>query len=311
MKIVLFGSSDFSIPTLQILDKSSHDLISVVTPIDKPRGRGKKVVISNFRKEINALSYPNLQFENFNLDETVKTLQKINADLFVVVAFQKLPDKIINIPKYGCVNIHPSKLPKYRGSSPIQYAILNGDKEIGISIIKISSKIDSGNILFQSNLAISDNENFGDIYYKSSVIGADNLIKAINLLNENIAYKGIAQDNSNATYAKKLFAKDFKINWNKTSLEIYNHIRAFSPYPGAYSFLNKKRFKIFKSKIILEKNMNLNLPAGSIKIEDNSIYVKTKDNFLSLLILQIEGKKKMDVASYLKGNNLNCFNFDE
>ena len=311
MKIVLFGSSDFSIPTLQTLDKSSHDLISVVTPIDKPRGRGKKVIISNFRKEINALSYPNLQFENFNLDETVKTLQKINADLFVVVAFQKLPDKIINIPKYGCVNIHPSKLPKYRGSSPIQYAILNGDKEIGISIIKISSKIDSGNILFQSNLAISDNENFGDIYYKSSVIGADNLIKTINLLNKNIAYRGIIQDDSNATYAKKLFAKDFKINWNKTSLEIYNQIRAFSPYPGAYSFLNKKRFKIFKSKIILEKNMNLNLPAGSIKIEDNSIYVKTKDNFLSLLILQIEGKKKMDVASYLKGNNLNCFNFDE
>ena len=311
MKIVLFGSSDFSIPTLQTLDKSSHDLISVVTPIDKPRGRGKKVIISNFRKEIIALSYPNLQFENFNLDETVKTLQKINADLFVVVAFQKLPDKIINIPKYGCVNIHPSKLPKYRGSSPIQYAILNGDKEIGISIIKISSKIDSGNILFQSNLAISDNENFGDIYYKSSVIGADNLIKTINLLNKNIAYRGIIQDDSNATYAKKLFAKDFKINWNKTSLEIYNQIRAFSPYPGAYSFLNKKRFKIFKSKIILEKNMNLNLPAGSIKIEDNSIYVKTKDNFLSLLILQIEGKKKMDVASYLKGNNLNCFNFDE
>ena len=115
MKIVLFGSSDFSIPTLQILDKSSHDLISVVTPIDKPRGRGKKVVISNFRKEINALSYPNLHFENFNSDETVKTLQNINADLFVVVAFQKLPDKIINIPKYGCVNIHPSKLPKYSG----------------------------------------------------------------------------------------------------------------------------------------------------------------------------------------------------
>ena len=311
MKIVLFGSSDFSIPTLQTLDKSSHDLISVVTPIDKPRGRGKKVIISNFRKEINALSYPNLQFKNFNLDETVKTLQKINADLFVVVAFQKLPDKIINIPKYGCVNIHPSKLPKYRGSSPIQYAILNGDKEIGISIIKISSKIDSGNILYQTNLAISDNENFGDIYYKSSVIGADNLIKTINLLNKNIAYRGIIQDDSNATYAKKLFAKDFKINWNKTSLEIYNQIRAFSPYPGAYSFLNKKRFKIFKSKIILEKNMNLNLPAGSIKIEDNSIYVKTKDNFLSLLILQIEGKKKMDVASYLKGNNLNCFNFDE
>lgn len=311
MKIVLFGSSDFSIPTLQILDKSSHDLISVVTPIDKPRGRGKKVVISNFRKEVNALSYTNLQFENFNLDETVKTLQKINADLFVVVAFQKLPDKIINIPKYGCVNIHPSKLPKYRGSSPIQYAILNGDKEIGISIIKISSKIDSGNILFQTNLAISDNENFGDIYYKSSVIGADNLIKTINLLNENIAYRGIAQDDSIATYAKKLFAKDFKINWNKTSLEIYNQIRAFSPYPGAYSFLNKKRFKIFKSKIILEKNMNLNLPAGAIKIEDNSIYVKTKDNFLSLLVLQIEGKKKMDVASYLKGNNLNSFNFDE
>ena len=311
MKIVLFGSSDFSIPTLQILDKSSHDLISVVTPIDKPRGRGKKVVISNFRKEINALSYPNLHFENFNSDETVKTLQNINADLFVVVAFQKLPDKIINIPKYGCVNIHPSKLPKYRGSSPIQYAILNGDKEIGISIIKISSKIDSGNILYQTNLAISDNENFGDIYYKSSVIGADNLIKTINLLNKNIAYRGIIQDDSNATYAKKLFAKDFKINWNKTSLEIYNQIRAFSPYPGAYSFLNKKRFKIFKSKIIFKKNMNLNLPAGSIKIEDNSIYVKTKDNFLSLLILQIEGKKKMDVASYLKGNNLNCFNFDE
>ena len=312
MRIVLLGSSDFSIPTLNALHHSKYKLVSIISPSDKPKGRGKKIQISNFRKRAIELSYASLQIDNFNNEETIRQLTSFDADIFVVVAFQKLPDRIIDIPQYGCLNIHPSKLPKYRGSSPIQYALMNGEKDIGISIIKLSSKIDSGNILYQSTLNVAQYENFGDIYNKTSIIGSENLIKTINIIEKTSNYNGTPQDNTKATYAKKLFSKDFILDWTKSSLEIQNKIRSLAPYPGAVSFLNKKRFKIFDSEIISKTDFEIKnkLYPGSICIYQNNLYVKTKDSFISISTLQKEGKRKMNIDTFLKGNKINSLQFD-
>ena len=314
MRIVLLGSSDLSIPSLIELHQSKFQLVSLITPSDKPRGRGKIISISKLRKQAIDLDYPAIQMDNFENDENINILKNLFADIFVVVAFKMLPDKILNIPKYGCINIHPSELPKYRGAAPIQYALMNGDKTIGISIIKLSSKIDSGNILYQTTFPLNQDDNYGDIHNKASLIGAKNLIKTIKLIESDPSFNGKKQNNSKRSYAKKIFSKDCVINWNLPSLAIYNKIRALSPKPGAFTFLGKKRFKIYKSTILHDENINngksiSNYEAGDIYIFENQIFVKTLDSFLCLLSIQLEGKKMMSSKSFLKGNKLKLLKF--
>ena len=313
MRIVLLGSSSFSIPALEYLHNSKYQLVAVVTPIDKPKGRGKKISNSELGVKIKELSYTRIQIDDLNNQDNIEILNNLFADIFVVVAFQKLPDTILNIPKYGCINIHPSKLPKYRGASPLQYAIMNGEKKIGVSIIKLSSKIDSGNILYQSSFPISNHENFGKIYTKASLIGAQNLIKSIEFIESDFSYIGQKQEENNISYAKKIFSNDCIINWNESSINIFNKIRALSPYPGAYTFINKKRFKIFKARIIntISSFISINhLSPGDIIIQDDILYVKTKNSFLELLEVQIEGKKRLDISIFLKGNQIKLTRFN-
>tara|TARA_Y100001968_G_scaffold333847_1_gene400133 strand:+ start:684 stop:1637 length:954 start_codon:yes stop_codon:yes gene_type:complete len=313
MRIVLLGSSSFSIPALEYLHNSKYQLVAVVTPIDKPKGRGKKISNSELGVKIKELSYTRIQIDDLNNQDNIEILNNLFADIFVVVAFQKLPDTILNIPKYGCINIHPSKLPKYRGASPLQYAIMNGEKKIGVSIIKLSSKIDSGNILYQSSFPISNHENFGKIYTKASLIGAQNLIKSIEFIESDFSYIGQKQKGNNISYAKKIFSNDCIINWNESSINIFNKIRALSPYPGAYTFINKKRFKIFKARIIntISSFISINhLSPGDIIIQDDILYVKTKNSFLELLEVQIEGKKRLDISIFLKGNQIKLTRFN-
>tara|TARA_Y100001934_G_C12219677_1_gene710161 strand:+ start:200 stop:1153 length:954 start_codon:yes stop_codon:yes gene_type:complete len=313
MRIVLLGSSSFSIPALEYLHNSKYQLVAVVTPIDKPKGRGKKISNSELGVKIKELSYTRIQIDDLNNQDNIEILNNLFADIFVVVAFQKLPDTILNIPKYGCINIHPSKLPKYRGASPLQYAIMNGEKKIGVSIIKLSSKIDSGNILYQSSFPISNHENFGKIYTKASLIGAQNLIKSIEFIESDFSYIGQKQEENNISYAKKIFSNDCIINWNESSINIFNKIRALSPYPGAYTFINKKRFKIFKARIIntISSFISINhLSPGDIIIQDDILYVKTKNSFLELLEVQIEGKKRLNISIFLKGNQIKLTRFN-
>ena len=307
MQIVLFGSSDFSIPTLKYLHKSNNQLVAVVTPFDKPKGRGKKLYPSKFSKYAMDKGYPIIQIENFKDSKIQSRLQKLNADIFVVVAFQKIPDHILKIPKICSMNIHPSLLPKYRGAAPLQWAIINGEKKIGISIIKLSSQIDAGNILKQKIIDFKDEENFGDLYEKTSNIGAKLLLKTIDVVKQDNLYIGLEQNNELATAARKLRKKDFLINWFETCADIRNKVRAFSPYPGAYTHLENKRLKIFEVEYY-ECN-NEKIKPGSFFIKENSLIVSTSDGFLSILNLQLEGKNRLTTKDFLSGNKFSTYKF--
>ena len=295
MKIVFFGTPDFAIPSLESILNSKHNLLTVVTNPDKKSGRGLKVKsspISNFckLKSIKCISYL-----DFNSDTTYDELKNMKADLFVVVAFKILPERIINTPTYGSINIHPSLLPKFRGSAPIQHAILNGEKQTGITIFKLNKQIDSGNIIIKEPYPIDNKDTFSDLYVKLSKLGSELLIKAINLIDSgDVQYKPQISDKKNdkdnsITYAKKIKTEDCLIDWNLPANKINDKIRAFSKIPGAFTFLNDKKIKIFSSNIYKEYPGKLEYSSG---LSFNSILlIGTKDWPIQINLLQFEGKK--------------------
>lgn len=298
MNIVFFGNPDFCLHPLLSLYNSQYNLLSVVTNIDRKSGRGLKLSSSFVKQKALELNIPIIETDNVHSDELFNQLNNLNADLFVVVAFSILPDNIIDIPKYGCVNIHPSLLPKYRGSSPIQYALLNGDKETGVSIINLNSKIDSGAILGQKTFSIPNDANFGYMYEKLGIIGSELLIKVIeDIKNDRVITR--IQDESKKTLAPKIKKQQYKIDWSLPSNQVYNQIRAFDPYPGAYALLNGKRIKLFGVK--KESNhCKSNAQTGQLLIIDNSLLIKTLTDCISISEVQLEGKKKISADNFIK-----------
>lgn len=298
MNIVFFGNPDFCLHPLLSLYNSQYNLLSVVTNIDRKSGRGLKLSSSFVKQKALELNIPIIETDNIHSDELFNQLSNLNADLFVVVAFSILPDNIIDIPKYGCVNIHPSLLPKYRGSSPIQYALLNGDKETGVSIINLNSKIDSGAILGQKTFSIPNDANFGYMYEKLGVIGSELLIKVIeDIKNDRVITR--IQDESKKTLAPKIKKQQYKIDWSLPSNQVYNQIRAFDPYPGAYALLNGKRIKLFGVK--KESGYcKSNAQTGQLLIVDNSLLIKTLTDCISISEVQLEGKKKISADNFIK-----------
>ncbi len=298
MNIVFFGNPDFCLHPLLSLYNSQYNLLSVVTNIDRKSGRGLKLSSSFVKQKALELNIPIIETDNVHSDELFNQLNNLNADLFVVVAFSILPDNIIDIPKYGCVNIHPSLLPKYRGSSPIQYALLNGDKETGVSIINLNSKIDSGAILGQKTFSIPNDANFGYMYEKLGIIGSELLIKVIeDIKNDRVITR--IQDESKKTLAPKIKKQQYKIDWSQPSNQVYNQIRAFDPYPGAYALLNGKRIKLFGVKKE-SAHYKSNAQTGQLLIIDNSLLIKTLTDCISISEVQLEGKKKISADNFIK-----------
>ena len=298
MNIVFFGNPDFCFHPLVSLYNSQYNLLSVVTNIDRKSGRGLKLSSSFVKQKALELNIPIIETDNVYSDELFNQLNNLNADLFVVVAFSILPDNIIDIPKYGCINIHPSLLPKYRGSSPIQYALLNGDKETGVSIINLNSKIDSGAILGQKKFPIPNDANFGYMYEKLGLIGSELLIKVIEDIKNDRVITTI-QDESKKTLAPKIKKQQYKIDWSQSSNQVYNQIRAFDPYPGAYALFNGKRIKLFGVK--KERyHSKTNVKTGQLLIIDNSLLIKTLTDCISISEVQLEGKKKISADNFIK-----------
>ena len=298
MKIVFFGNPDFCFHPLLSLYNSEFNLISVVTNTDRKSGRGLKLSSSFVKQKALELNIPIIETDNVHSNELFNQLNALNPDLFVVVAFSILPDNIITIPKYGSVNIHPSLLPKYRGSSPIQYALLNGDKETGVSIINLNSKIDSGGILEQKKFSISNTVNFGYMHEKLGVIGSELLIKVIQDI-KNRQSSPIIQDESQKTLAPKIKKEQYKINWNQNSDQIHNQIRAFDPYPGAYALLDNKRIKLFGSKVE-DMGDSSKFVKGQILVVEESLFIKSNTGFVSISEVQLEGKKKVKSSDFIK-----------
>ncbi len=299
MKIVFFGTPDFAIPSLKILHESEHEIVGVVTAPDKPRGRGRSLSPTPIKQFAVENGIKVLTPEKLKDAQLVDELNSLQADLFVVVAFRILPENVYTIPTKGSFNLHGSLLPKYRGAAPIQWAIINGEKETGITTFFLEKKVDTGNIILKEKIKIDDSDNLGTLHDKMSLAGAELVLKTVNLIDQN-KVELIPQDDTVATPAPKITKEICNIDWNKSAVEIHNLVRGLSPYPGAFFIHEGKTFKVFESAI----SETTNLEPGEISQSKNEIAIGTATTALRILNIQPEGRKRMSVQDFLRGYSL-------
>ncbi len=296
INIVFMGTPKFCIPVLEMLVKE-YNVVGVFTKEDKPSGRNKKIIYSKVKEY--ALEKNIKVFQPPKLKENIDTVLNLKPDMIITCAYgQILTEEILNYPRYGCINVHASLLPKLRGGDPIHRAILEGYKETGITIMYMDKDMDTGDIISFEKVVIDDNETYDTLSNKLSLLAPILLEKTINdiLNNRNIRIK---QDNSDATYAYILKKEEEKIDFNKSTKDIYNQIRGLSPIPGAYTTLDNKIIKVYGAVKIHNETVK---KAGTIiNINKDSIGVKTQDGEILLTEIQIEGKKRMVVKDYLNG----------
>lgn len=299
MKIVFFGTPDFAVPSLKILLESRHEISAVVTAPDKPKGRGRNLSVTPIKQfaldnNLHAITPISLKDESF--EEELKALK---PDLFVVVAFRILPRKIFSIPSKGSFNLHGSLLPKYRGAAPIQWSLINGDKKTGLTTFFLEDKVDTGNIILKEEIVIEENDNLGSLHDKMSIMGADLVLKTVNLI-DNGNYTLDEQDNSLATPAPKINKDTCRIDWNRSANDIHNLIRGLSPYPGAFFEKENKIYKVYLSKLSgLE-----GLKPFEVKQTKNQIFIGTSTEAIEILEIQPEGRKRMSSEDFLRGYKL-------
>ena len=298
MRVVFMGNPEFAIPTLKLLQKSKHKILAVVSNAPKQMGRGreyKSTPVGKYAKEnkIKLLEPIELKDNKF-----IKELKKMEADIFMVVAYRILPKEIIKIPIHGAINLHVSLLPKYRGAAPIQWALMNGDKETGVTIFQISGRVDTGDILAQEKYPIYDNDNMLTLGNRLCNLGANLILDTIDKI-ENGSIKSVKQNREIATFAPKITKEMRSINWSWPSFKIHNWVRGLSPYPSMYTIYNGKILKVFKT---CTENGPKCKPGVVFQINNDSILIGTGDGLLGLLEIQLEGKKKLFIKDFLKGS---------
>ncbi|KAA9039595.1 methionyl-tRNA formyltransferase [Ginsengibacter hankyongi] len=298
------GTPEFAVPSLERLVDAGYNIVAVVTAPDKPSGRGLQMNESAVKKYALSKGLKILQPEKLKNPAFINELKELNADLHVVVAFRMLPEVVWNMPPMGTINLHGSLLPQYRGAAPINWAIINGEKETGVTTFKLQQEIDTGNILLQQKITIGDEENAGELHDRMKEIGADLLLQTINeLVNKNLKETEQTQTSSlnshSLRHAPKIFTETCEIKWEKSVDEVYNLIRGLSPYPTAFTFLKGKKLKIFN---VQKEITNIKENPGEL-ITDSKTYLKFSCNngYISLKELQLEGKKKMYVEDFLRG----------
>jgi methionyl-tRNA formyltransferase len=294
------GTPQFAVTSLDILIKNGHEIAAVVTVPDKPKGRGQKLGISEVKQyaldnNLKILQPIKLRDENF-----LNELRALQPDLIIVVAFRVLPAVIFDIPKYGIFNLHGSLLPKYRGAAPINWAIINGDKETGVTTFFLKEIVDTGNIILQAKVEIGENDTFGIIYDKLSAIGADLVLETVREI-EKGEVKIQEQKDEHSSPASKIFKENCRIDWSKSSKEIHNFVRGLSPHPTAWTTLDEKVLKIY---LTMKTDTASNSPAGTLLKEGKKLFVNTYDNLLEILELQLEGKKRMKAIDFLNGMDM-------
>ena len=303
MRVVYMGTPDFSVPALKSLIKE-HEVIAVVTQPDKPKGRGEQMQYPPVKEaaiEAGIKVYQPVKVKNL---EFVNILYDLNPDVIVVAAFgQILSKEILEIPKYGCINIHASLLPKYRGAAPIQNAIINGDKKTGVTTMYMAEGLDTGDMLDVMTVKIADDETGGSLHDKLAEVGASLILTTLKSLEDGSAVRK-PQDDSKASYVGMLKKSMGKIDFNDDAAKIERLIRGLNPWPSAFTSLDGKNLKIWKAKVSdLEYE---GLVGGVVDIENNEIYIKCGKGTLIVTELQLEGKKRMDSASFLRGYKLNA-----
>ena len=295
------GNPDFAIPTLEAIIQSNHELIGVVSNPPKHMGRGKilsHTAVGQFSKD-NDLTL--LEPQSLDSFELKNKLIDLRPDVFVVVAYKILPKDLIDIPKFGSLNLHASLLPKYRGAGPIQWALMNGDKKTGVTIFQIKAKVDAGDILMQKEINILEEDNMLSLGKRLCTHGADLMINVLNKIESNEQVNGLVQDSRLATPAPKIKKDMTIINWNWESKKIHNWIRGLAPYPGMSTICGGKRLRIFKTSFQSSKNM---IPGTILEAQDDRLLIATGEGLLRIYELQIEGKRKMHVSDFLRGNKV-------
>ncbi len=306
MRIVFMGTPDFAVPSLDILVQNKYDIAAVVTATDKLGGRGGKQLIQSAVKQY-ALTQklPVLQPEKLKSPDFVEILRGLNADLFVVVAFRMLPEVVWTMPRFGTMNLHGSLLPKYRGAAPLNWAVIRGETETGVTTFLLKHEIDTGDVLFRDKTPIGENETVGDLHDRLMHIGAQTVLKSVQTL-EGGNYLPQPQLDTEATHAPKIFPETCVINFDQTTEQVHNFVRGLSPYPTAWTTLDGLKLKIFKTEkhpippqYLAEMG---GMDIGKIVTDGkNFIKIATQDGFVDILDLQLEGRKRMTVKDFLNG----------
>jgi methionyl-tRNA formyltransferase len=304
LKIVFMGTPEFAVASLDALVNAGCAIVGVVTAPDKPAGRGLKLQESAVKKYAVEKGLNVLQPEKLKNPQFLEELHSLNADVQVVVAFRMLPEVVWDMPPMGTINVHASLLPQYRGAAPINWAIINGEKETGVTTFKLKHEIDTGDILLQRKIVINENETAGDLHDKLKELGAKVLVKTIQgladgTLKETPQSEILNSKSEIAKHAPKIFTETCKIDWSKSVDEVHNLIRGLSPFPGALTYLNEKLLKIYRSE---KEYKQPSIATGQFET-DGKTFLKfaCADGFIYVKELQIEGKKRMNVEDFLRG----------
>ncbi|MGI9544136.1 MAG: methionyl-tRNA formyltransferase [Cyclobacteriaceae bacterium] len=303
LRIVFMGTPEFAVPSLQILVENQFNVVAVITALDKPRGRGQKMLYSPVKSyalehEIDVLQPPNLKAKSF-----LTKLRKYEADLQVVVAFRMLPEVVWDMPSIGTFNLHASLLPQYRGAAPINWSIINGEKETGVTTFFIRHEIDTGNIIFQEKESISSDDTAGTLYERLKEKGAELILKTVTAISEG-DYPQTPQDMEQLIkQAPKIYKETCEIDWNQPAEDIVNFVRGLSPYPTAWTIIKGKVFKVLK--VCMTELEGKSTKVGEwTSDQKNFLQFKAADQLVSIQQLQAPGKKAMDIADFLRGNKL-------
>ena len=305
LRIVFMGTPDFAVPSLDILVQHNYKIVGVITAPDKPAGRGQQLHQSAVKKYAVEKNLAVLQPEKLKNADFINELKALEPNLFIVVAFRMLPELVWQMPEYGTFNLHASLLPQYRGAAPINWAVINGEKETGVTTFFLQQEIDTGNIILQEKINIEDEDNAGSVHDKLMDIGSQLVLKTVQQIEENSVTEQ-PQELTTSKHAPKIYKETCLIDWNKPVLEIHDLIRGLSPYPTAFTHLDGKVLKIYKSEVILRQAQDDSALAQNDKayLTDNKTYLSFKcaNGYLDILELQLEGKKRMKVDEFLRGH---------
>lgn len=296
------GTPDFAVGILDAILQTEHEVVGVITVADKPAGRGQKMHLSAVKEYSLDKGFPILQPTNLKEENFLTELRALNADLFVVVAFRMLPAQVWQMPPLGTFNLHASLLPQYRGAAPINWSIINGETETGVSTFFIDEKIDTGAVILQDKTTIGENENVGSLHDRLMTMGCNTVVKTLNLIANDQVKTTIQPDNQDLKTAYKLDKNNCKIDWTQSAENIHNLIRGLNPYPSAWCYFkdgdDEKSVKIYESEILLE---NHNYSIGQIITTKKELKVAVKEGFIKINELQLPGKKRMKTQDLLNG----------
>ena len=306
MNIVFMGTPDFAVGTLNTLIESEHNVIGVVTQPDKPKGRGGKMMFTPVKEAAVKAGIEVYQPEKVKDGEFIEILNKLNPDVIVVVAFgQILPKEILELPKYGCMNVHASLLPKLRGAAPIQWSVIDGDEESGVTIMQMDEGLDTGDMLLVKKYKLDKKETGGSLFDKLASFGGPMILEVLKQA-EAGKLNPVKQDDSKHTYARMLSKATGDIDFEKTATEIERLIRGLNPWPSAFTHIHGKMLKIWEADVLSDEDaskydISAVKPGHIAHVDKNKMFISTADGYLDIKEVQLEGKKRMEISAFLRG----------